>query len=49
MAVFFVGFIGSASTDFYGKVVMDAIAVVLLVWLALRLRALPANTKLVDA
>jgi hypothetical protein len=49
MAVFFVGFVGSTPTDFYGKVVMDAIAVVLLVWLALGLRALPPKSKLIDA
>jgi hypothetical protein len=48
MAVFFVGFVGSTPTDFHGKVIMDAIAVALLVWLALRLRALPPKWKLIN-
>jgi hypothetical protein len=38
MAVFFVAFIGSTPLDFYGKVILDAIAVALLAWLALRIR-----------
>jgi hypothetical protein len=38
VGVFFVGFIGAAPIDFYGKVVLDSIAVMLLVWLAVRLR-----------
>ena len=47
MGVFFVGFIGAAPIDFYGKVVLDAIAVVLLVWLAVRLkgRAVEMRTR----
>jgi hypothetical protein len=39
MGVFFVGFIGATPIDFYGKVMLDGIAVVLLIWLAVRLRA----------
>jgi hypothetical protein len=39
MAVFFVGFFGSTPIDFYGKVFMDLLAVVLLIWLALNLRS----------
>ncbi len=40
LAVFFVAFIGSTPLDFYGKVVMDFIAVVLLIRFALRLKRL---------
>ena len=38
MAVFFVAFFGSTPIDFYGKVVMDIIAVALLIVLALKVR-----------
>jgi hypothetical protein len=48
MAVFFVGFLGATPIDFYGKVVLDIIAVALLIWLALRLRALPPKRKLIN-
>jgi hypothetical protein len=39
MAVFFVGFIGSMPLDFYGKVILNALAVVLLLRLAMHLRS----------
>ena len=39
MAVFFVGFQGSTSLDFYGKVILDALAFVLLLCLAMHLRS----------
>ena len=44
MAIFFVGFIGATPLDFYGKVIVDVIAVVLLLWLALRLRSKGQNS-----
>jgi hypothetical protein len=37
MAIFFVAFIGSTPTDFYGKIILDLLATVLLIWLAPRL------------
>ena len=43
MIVSFLGFIyGAAPLDLYGKIVLDVIAALLLVWLAVRLRR-PAN------
>ena len=36
MAIFFLAFRDAAPVDFYGKVVLDGIAVGLLVWLAVR-------------
>jgi hypothetical protein len=44
MGVFFFGFQGSSPIDFYGKVVVDGIAVVWMVWFALTLRKSPLNT-----
>ena len=43
MAVAFVGFLYAASIDFWFKVVVDALAVVLLAWLGLRLRRQPVR------
>lgn len=37
MAIFFIAFIGSTALDFWGKVAMDAVAVVMLIALATRL------------
>jgi hypothetical protein len=40
MLVNFAGFIyGASKLDLYGKIVLDVIATILLVWLALRVRA----------
>jgi hypothetical protein len=44
MAIFFVGFIGATPLDFYGKVIVDTISVVLLFWLALRMRSTGQNS-----
>jgi hypothetical protein len=44
MAVNFMGFIyGTSKLDLYGKIVLDLIATILLIWLALRVRAKPAS------
>ncbi len=39
MMVFFVGFLDATPLDFYGKLIMDSIAVVLMIWLAMSLRS----------
>jgi hypothetical protein len=46
MAVFFIAFIGATPLDFYGKVVLNAIAVVLMLWLAHRLKLAQEDSKL---
>ena len=38
MGVSFIGFIGAAPADLWFKIVADAIAFILLVWLGLRLK-----------
>jgi hypothetical protein len=43
MAIFFLGLRDAPPLDFYGKVVLDAVAVVLLLWLAMWLRAAPED------
>jgi hypothetical protein len=43
IGVFFFGFQGSTPIDFYGKVIVDVIAVVWMVWFALALRKSPLN------
>ena len=43
MIVFFLGFIGASPLDFFGKVILDAIAIALLIWLAIRLRVLNSH------
>jgi hypothetical protein len=44
MAVNFAGFVyGASKLDLYGKIVLDVLAAILLVWLALRVRARPAS------
>jgi hypothetical protein len=48
MGVFFVGFIGAMPVDFYGKVVLDGITVVMLVWLAVAVWGEQKNRRAVE-
>ncbi len=49
IGVFFFGFQGSSAVDFYGKVVVDVIALLWMAWFALSLRKSPRNIVHVDA
>ncbi|MES1262978.1 MAG: hypothetical protein ABUL69_01400 [Peristeroidobacter soli] len=44
MAVNFAGFVyGTSKLDLYGKIVLDVVGTILLIWLALRIRARNAS------